>query len=151
MPATRREITLGRFHHPDPLRIVDSGRELELIVDPVADRLRDGDPIFGWEGDERLALYLDRKERTWDLWRLEHDGVYRCCRRLACDAFTAADVVPELILWLVMSDTRRGFDPVAHTFDINTKAAAVRDAAADAFHEEAADRLAHGLRKDGVL
>jgi hypothetical protein len=144
-----REATLGRVDHPDPLRL-DTGRELELIVDPLADKLAKGDSILGWEGDERLALYVDRRGRTWELFRLEHDGLYRGVMRFPAEQWRGPDVVAEMIVQLIASDTRRGFDPFAAIERHQTELERAKAAEREAFYDEAADRLAHGLIKDGV-
>lgn len=146
-----REHTLGKVKHPDPLRMADSGRVLTLIDDPVADRLSGGDPLFGWEGDDRLALYIDYQGGTWDLVRLERDGIYRVARRLACQAFSSAEVVPELILWLTRNDTRRGYDPHRDVVETAVRIDAQRTKERHELVGEAAERVHHGLRKDGAL
>lgn len=145
-----REHSVAGIRHPDPMRVGDSGRVLTLIDDPMCDRLTKGDSVFGWEGDERLALYLDMRERTWDLWRMEGDGVYRPTMRLSADVWRGPEVVAEMVMRLIGSDQRRG----VKVLDVVERAAKKAEAASEARQSEwvgeAADRLAHGLIKDGV-
>src|SRR5438552_2199634 len=120
-----RENSFHGFRHPDPLRV--DGRELTLISDPLVDRVTKGDPILGWGGDSRLAVYLDPVGRNWLLFRLEHDGRYRVVAQRAADTVSVVDLIPQLILRLIAHDTRRGYDVAA---DVNAVNAAV-----DAEHE----------------
>lgn len=82
-----------------------------LWIDPsvrdMIDVLHNGDPVLGWEGDPRLALYLE--DGAWCVYRYEADGEMRpVCRSrpgLALDA--------RLIRHLQSHDQRRGFDLTA--------------------------------------
>lgn len=105
MPAPLiRETSYGKLAHPQTL---PDGRG--LWVDPeVQDLVRilhEGDPVLGWEGDPRLALYRTA-DRRWELWRLEVDGEYRPVMRSKPD--TKLD--HRLILKLMEIDRNRGFD-----------------------------------------
>lgn len=144
-----RENTLGRVHHPDPL-LVAGRAPLTRIDDPVAARCQKGDPTFGWEGDERLQLYLDQRAREWVLVRLEHDGVYRVTLTAPAGFHSAFDVVAEMVLALVRTDVRRGFDPHAEVVASHERVDRAREAAHRELVEETADRMASALRRDGV-
>ena len=146
-----REITLGRLKHPDFLRLSAWDTDIrELVDDPVVDRLTKGDPIFGWEGDDRLALYINRTQGVWELVRLEHDNQYRTATTVP-GIRRGHDVVAGLVLWLVESDTRRGFDPHLAIVEHHTKRDRAKESALSDFEEEAADRVVHGLERDGAL
>ncbi len=70
-----REMDLGTgFIHPQ----VVNGRSLWMDsgLTTLIDKLQNGDPTLGWEGDPRLALFMDDNDR-WVLSRLEADGEYR--------------------------------------------------------------------------
>lgn len=138
------EQTLGRVTHPV---LMDGG---VLIDDAVADRLQRGDPTVGWEGDTRLALYLNRHRRQWELWRLESDGQYRPAKVLSTEGRRGIDAVGELLLWLVTHDGRRGYKVIDSSMVDHDQAAADRAYAADQHMSEAAERVAHGLIMDGI-
>lgn len=146
-----REHTLGKVKHPEFLRLSPWDTDVrELVEDPVADKLAKGDPIFGWEGDDRLALYINRTLGEWQLVRLESDGQYRITTTVP-GIRRGHDVVAGLVLWLVESDVRRGFDPHLAVVTHAVKRERAKESAFDDFEAEAAERLAHGLAKDGVL
>ena len=150
-----REATLEAVRFPDPFRPAEGGRGttrvLHLVDDPVVDRIPKGDATLGWSGDNRLALYLDVPAGMWELWRYEHDGVLRKVIGFPVDRYTAAEIVPAAILWLVGADHRLGVDPHLVVVEHNDRVARERKARSDAFVREAAERVEHGLRKDGVL
>jgi hypothetical protein len=145
-----RELTLGRIRHPDPLRLNEWDRDArELIEDPVADRLTKGDPTLGWEGDDRLALYINRTRGTWELVRLERDGQYRIT--MALPGFVRGhDAVGQMVMQLVGTDVRRGFDPHKAVVERAVAVEREKQRRADDFHDETAERLRHAFRKDGV-
>lgn len=138
------ETTLARFDHP----VLMNGAV--LIDDPVADRLRQGDPAVGWEGDMRLGLYLHRGRRQWELWRFEHDATYHQIKAIGADGCRGIDAVGQLIVWLITHDSRRGFSVVDVAYDNHAQTEAAKDYAADQVNAEGADRLAHALIVDGV-
>lgn len=144
-----REHDLGRIAHPDHL--VVTGRALTLIDDPLVAPLGDGYAPLGWEGDARLALYIDRRRGEWVLVRLEADATYRIVATtdLLAQHLAPVDVVGQLVSFLVTHDARRGYDVVA---DIDAHNART-EAAAEADHAEfvageLAPRLRHALRRD---
>lgn len=148
-PHLPREATLLRIEHPDPLRAHGITPRV-LIDDPVADRIQRGDPTFGWEGDQRLALYIDRHARFFELWRLESDNRYRRVAMASAELVRVGDLVPSLILFLVSHDGRRDFDALAHVDKINAAVQRDKQRQLDEFTDEAGDRLVHALKKDGV-
>lgn len=146
--APPREIGVGFIAHPDPLRV--EGYELELIVDPLVRPLYDGDPLLGWAGDPRLALYMNRKWLRWELWRLEADGVYRMTTWHSLSEVRAPEIVPRCIMACVASDQRSRRKIHLHDDVLATNEKAhrpVRDKAADMV-AEALDRVQWGIRKD---
>lgn len=144
-----RENFLGRVSHPDVLR-GPGGKESHLIVDPLADRIVKGDPTLGWEGDARMALYLDPKNRQWELWRLEADNVYRPTAILPAD-IPGYDAVGQFIMHLARTDSRKGFDVHNHVVAEAIKAEKAKQAKVDQFAGEGADRLAFALKQDAAI
>lgn len=126
------------------------GRGRSLMIDPsvadVVDRLHNGDPTWGWEGDERLALFLEEGPEgkpVWVLERLEDDGVYRVVTR----SKPGVDL-RGLIPMLVKHDTRRGHNAALDILASNAKAAKARDdAAADATAEKL-EKVYWGAKRD---
>lgn len=115
------------------------GRGRSLMIDhsvqDVVDRLHNGDPTWGWEGDPALALYLEEGadgKPVWVLERLEDDGVYR----VVCRSKPGVDL-RGLIPMLVKHDRNRGHNAALDVIAANAKAAKARDdAAADAAAEK---------------
>lgn len=138
------ESTVGRVDHPV---LLDGG---VLIDDAVADRLQRGDPTVGWEGDPRLALYLHRGRRQWELWRLEVDGRYRPSVTLSTEGRRGIDAVGELLVWLVTHDGRRGYKVINAAMVSHDRTEADRAYSNDQHSAESAERLAHALIVDGV-
>jgi hypothetical protein len=143
------ENDLGRVAHPDHLRL--GRRALTLVDDHLTRPIQAGQPTMGWEGDHRLALYVDQRRGEWVLVRLEASGVYGVVATTdpAALALSPVDVVGQLIAHLVAHDVRRGFDPLAAVETHN----AARERAADvAFEDQVANdvapRLRHAFRKD---
>src|SRR5437660_1245652 len=105
MAAAPRELTLAptQITHPQHLE----GRSVwaDPEVQDLMDRLHNGDPTLGWEGDGRLALYR-APGRRWELWRLENDGEYRLIMR----SKPGLHLDNRLIMHLVAHDSRRGFN-----------------------------------------
>lgn len=124
---------------------------LERVDDPVAARIQNGDPVLGWAGDSRLQLYLDVPGGRWELWRLEHDGDLGPVSVWSVDQYRSTDIVPAVIVWLRAHDTWAGFDPFLAVVENNDRVTAAHAAAEADRMSEAADRLVHGLRKDGAL
>lgn len=139
----QRENHLGRVVHPDPLRL--GVRTLELIDDPLVRPLQDGYPPLGWEGDPRMALYVDRRTRQFLLVRLEHDGVYRIEKTTTPVSATigVVDLVARLIADVVAEDHHRGHDPYTAVTAANDRV----EAEADRHIEEWAADQAHRLRR----
>src|SRR4051812_40659684 len=102
----------------------------------MCDRLTKGDGVLGWEGDDRLALYLDMAERTWDLWRVEADGVLRPTMRLDADVWRGPEVVAEMVMRLISQDQRRGVSVLKVVEDSHAKVEAANEAKATARNEE---------------
>jgi hypothetical protein len=151
-PASGRETTLGRVVHPDPLPAAYGGPGVVRIDDPLAERIQKGDNVFGWEGDDRLALYICVPKREWQLWRLEADGCYRMAMRLSADAKPVSDVIPSLILNLVTHDQRRGYDARTAADQINAAVQkAVDNAAIDRLTNETFPKIRWAAEKDGLL
>lgn len=105
-----RENTASGIIHPE----FQGGRRLWLDgqVRGIVDKLHNGDPTLGWEGDPRLALYLEPDPlggERWALYRYEADGQYR----KVCQSKPGLALDERLIQLLVAHDQRRGFDIAA--------------------------------------
>jgi hypothetical protein len=150
-PGTAREHDLGRVRHPDHLAV--AGRNLTLVDDPLVAPLAAGYPPLGWEGDGRLALYIDRRRGEWVLVRFEADATYRIVANtdFMAQHLPPADVVGQLIAFLVSHDSRRGFDALVAVDAHNARTEAAAEAAlVDEMTNEVAPRLRHAFRKDGL-
>lgn len=149
-----REQTLASVAHPEAHRLGRDGKgDLILLVDdPFVAPLQKGDPTMGWEGDVRVALYINPRRRRWELWRLEVDGRYRmtCCTPI--EAHSGPDVVANFISFLIAHDTRRNVDVLGDVDGHNdTVDKAHADATSDFHRNELAPRLAFALKRDGAL
>ena len=133
--------------HPE----VHEGRLLWIDRDIVA-KIQGGDPVLGWEGDDRLAVYLEAETPdgpVWALWRLEEDNVYRHVVRTE----PGVPFDERVIHWLIAHDKRRkgpdfNLDEIVkkHNDQIDAKIEADRN---EYIAEELAPRLRHALVKDG--
>lgn len=121
-------------------------------MDRVIDKIQNGDPVHGWEGDDRLAVYrIDTPlGPVFELMRLDEDGEYRrVVKTNPGDPFDDA-----IIVWLCQNDRRRKPDGWSIADDVDAHNAAI-DAEREAHRsewvaEEIAPRLIHALNKDGM-
>ena len=133
------------FAHPDRLA---NGQLLWMdgSVRELVDRIRFGDPILGWEGDDRIELYWDGADERFELWRCEDDYEYRRICRSGPGVPFDDRVIHALIQW----DGRRRHKALVD--EVNDHNAAVRadmDRQRDEWvAEELAPRLRHAVRKD---
>lgn len=132
-------LTLNQIAHP---QILPDGSSVWLDAG-IREKLQNGCPELGWEGDPRLEVYLGRDERL-HVWRLEHDGEYRLVTR----SKPGMPLDDRLIRFLVDHDTHRGYDVKADSDTHNAKLDANKEARADDKSMAAAEVLAHGMRKD---
>lgn len=100
----------------------------DSVVDDVIRKLHYGDPTAGWEGDERLSLWLVEGD-VWELWRVEEDG-----REVIVCRSKPGEDIQGLIPFLVQHDMRRSRNP----FDLNKFIADADRAQEDAANEQAA-------------
>ena len=139
-----REDTPTSLLHPEWV----GGRRLwmESAMSSLIDKLHHGDPVRGWEGDPRLAVYWNPP--CWEIMRLEADGQYR----MVCRSGAGVPFDERLIDALVAHDRQRngGRDwlhrrIVEHNERINAdRQAAKREYVA----EEVGPRLHHALRSE---
>lgn len=137
-------MNLPSLSHPEYV----NGRRLWIdpVMSDLIDRLHHGDPTIGWEGDERLAVYYDRDERRWEIWRLEDDGVYRMVCRSAPDV-----VFDQRILWRLCEwdRNRRTRTLVEEVVAHNERLRSERNATAQEYMaEEVAPRLRHAIQRE---
>lgn len=145
--AILSELTLNTVIHPDPLPRYP---HKILVVHPVVSSLTEGSPAQGWEGDVRLAIYLDTKQQRFQLWRLEHDNQYRMAAQLPANAGMSPAVINSLIDRLLQHDSRRGFDANTAVQKATVAADALADKnLAEIVREHIAPKLMWALDKDG--
>ena len=123
--------------------------ELLWVNRDVIDKITNGDPVLGWEGDDRLAVFLEDKElEVWALYRLEDDNQWRHVVRTE----PGIPFDERIIHWLCQHDMRRkpaDFDLDALVKEHNDKVDADKQAAQDEYiAEELAPRLQRALRLD---
>ena len=147
---TGRLATLGGLAHPEWV----AGRRLWLdpVMADIIDKIRDGDPTRGWEGDPQLAVFSqDTPEgMRWELMRLEDDNEYRLVAR------SKPGVVfdERVIDMLVRNDRNRNPNRDLHAEIVahNERRDAEVDKAADEYIvEEVAPRLHHALKRDRII
>lgn len=135
-----REVTLLGVVHP---------LEIEggwIRVDhPVLKPLSKGNPEAGFEGDERLVVYLHQPSETFVLWRLESDGEYRTVAAL--NGTINPENVNRLCTRLVEIDQRRGFDAYEDVMDAMDAEDAKRDARIAELASSFSDKLMFGLAR----
>lgn len=138
-----RELTFAAVHHP---QFIDGG-EWMLVDHPTVRPLQKGAPDLGWEGDERLAVYLHQKSKTFVLWRLEAGGEYMPVSSYGVGEQITPATVNETIRGLIRTDSRRGFNPLDDVADQMAKAEAVQQAEHRERISQTADKLLYGLSK----
>lgn len=136
-----RELTLTTNEIAHPQTLPDGSAV--WIESGIREKLQQGAPELGWEGDPRLEVYLGPGNCLY-VWRLEGDGAYRLVSR----SKPGVGLDERLIHHLVSHDTRRGVDPKDSVDTHNAKLDAEREYRNDEITSQAAERLAHGLRKD---
>lgn len=111
----------------------------------IATRVRHGDPVIGWRGDESMDVYLFNQHRRCEVWAFDRQGIRYCAASVNVD-------VPgwqhTLLRKLRDGDWHRGqtvFDEINKRNDARDKA---RDAAAAARGDERAEKLAWALQRD---
>lgn len=115
-------------------------------VRDLIERIRFGDLLLGWEGDERIELYYDGGEKRFELWRLEDDGEYR----RVCRSQPGMQFDERVIHALIQNDGRRRQKAlVDEVNDHNDGVRADNEAQRQEWiDEEMAPRLQHAFRKD---
>ena len=131
-----RELTLTAVYHP---QFIDGW---QLVDHPTLLPVQNGAPDLGWEGDPRLAVYLHGETKTFVLWRLENDWIYRPVARLQPGAPITPESVNSLIRNLVRIDSRRGFD----AFTEVEQSQAAHDRVVETERQEATAALAEKLQ-----
>jgi hypothetical protein len=134
------------FAHPETLA---NGQKLWMdgSIRDLIHRIRFGDPLLGWEGDDRIELYWDDTEERFELWRCEDDYEYRrICRSGPGVAFDER-VIHALVQWDGRRRTKALVDEVNdHNEGVRADIDAQRD---EWIAEDIAPRLRHAIRKDG--
>jgi hypothetical protein len=124
------------------------GRRLwmDSVMSDLIRKVRFGDPVKGWEGDERLAIYWNGDTERWELWRLEDDETYRMVARSGEGIPFDDRVIDALIAWDNRRRTTSLHDQVVRT---NERVDAERHAASTEYlTEEVSPRLRHAIRKE---
>lgn len=141
---TNHEPSLAGLSHPEWV----DGRRLWMDT-PMRDliqRIRFGDPVKGWEGDERLALYWNEIERRFELWRLEDDNEYRFVCRSGIDMPLDERVIDGLLSMDRHRQARSLHDRIVANNEA-VDAARARETE-EWIAEEMAPRLQHAFRRD---
>jgi hypothetical protein len=133
-----REFLIAPRVLPDGAYVWD-----EQYDDEIGVRLRDGDATLGWEGDERLSLVCNVKERRWEVWRHCEDGTDR--RIMWRDGLRKPG--PEVLRHLAWIDTHH-HDVLGRVEDTNARLVRERRAQLSDFLDDAGDRLHHAFVKD---
>lgn len=132
------------FVHPEWV----NGRRLWMDT-PMRDliqRIRFGDPVKGWEGDERLGLYWNGEDERFELWRLEDDGQYRFVCRSGPGIPFDERVIGALLGWDRQRRTVTLHDEIV---DHNQRVDADHERRQEEWvTEEVAPRLRHALDKE---
>lgn len=109
-------------------------------------RLREGDGTLGWAGDPGLSLEFDRRINQFVVRRRDPDTGFE-----ADITYWPAPLTTGLLIRLRDADTHRaGNDPVARMFAADAAFEADEAARFGEQTHEAAERLVHALRQDGV-
>lgn len=135
------------FDARDHAGVVPSGASILVdkdAMDHLLDRLQNGDPALGWEGDPRFVLAWNRVDRRWELWRREHDEEYRLFARSKVDHPFPVNIIQEIMA----HDVRRGFDPKAYVDAHNAAVDAEKAYQASQRRGPSLEKLAWALRKD---
>ncbi len=113
-------------------------------MNDLVDRLQNGQPSIGWEGDPRLCIAYNRQTTCWELWRMEADGNYRLCMR----SKPGMGFPMNLIEHLMQHDTRRKFDAYRDVERHNDLVKAVAASNARDAQSAAAEKVRWALNKD---
>jgi hypothetical protein len=148
-----REVTLEQVDHPTAFRVdplLGTPFSLTSFAHPSLAKVVDGDPVKGWEGDNRLAWYFDAEAQRIVLMRLEWDNQYRTV--LVTPPFTIPndEMANRIVDRLVAQDVRRGFDVKASVDANNAKVDAEKRRLSRDRNEDIAEKLMYALKKDGV-
>jgi hypothetical protein len=138
------EPSLAGLAHPEWV----DGRRLWMDT-PMRDliqRIRFGDPVKGWEGDDRLAVYWDGATERFELWRLEDDETYRMVARSGPGIPFDERVIDALIGWDNRRRTVSLHDQVVRQNE--QVDAERRSSSSEYMAEEVAPRLRHAIRKE---
>lgn len=119
-------------------RVVWGAHEADL-----SDRLCNGDPTLGWEGDPALKLVRNVVEERWEVWRTAPTGE----DTLICTRAGARFPGNDLIVALVKADSRR-HDRARQIMADQAARDERRRKDYDDASEDRADRLAFALGRD---
>jgi len=145
-------LHLPRAHLIAPAELPDGTVVWEEREPELGQLLRDGDPVTGWAGDDRLTLCLNTEYRdqrdgysgpAWEVWRRHEDGTSTIVMRKK-----GARIDRNVLLRLLAAhDTRHVnvIDQVAKANAANEKS--LDDDFGD-YVEDRADRLAWALGRD---
>ncbi len=136
-----RELSLTKNELIHPQTINGKRLMIDPEVQDLVDRLHNGDPTLGWEGDPRLALTGGRDpvtgENYWELVRFEN-GQYN----LVATSRPGMKLDRSLIMHLVAHDLRRrSMESITDEIDRHN------DAITDPEKNGGAEKLADALEK----
>ena len=133
--------------HPE----VIEGRRvwLDPAMQDVIDRLHNGDPTKGWEGDPNLEVYFEPVEQRWEVWRLEDDNQYRMTWRTAPGIPFDERLIERLVAHDRQRMTRSLHDMIAAKNEALERDQRRRND--DYINEEVNPRMNWALKRDGLL
>lgn len=137
-----REETLISVFHP---QFIDD--DWVRVDHPAVAPLSDGAPALGWEGDQRLVVYLHKPTQRPVLWRLEADGEYRPVAQLPEGGTVSTQSINALIARLVERDTRRGFDAYQHVMDAQAAQDRAQESTRAAWLGDFSDKFHYALSR----
>lgn len=141
---TAPQPSIAGLTHPEWV----NGRRLWMDT-PMRDliqRIRFGDPVKGWEGDECLSLYWNGDTERFELWRLEDDNEYRIVCRSGPGVAFDERVIDALLAWDRQRRTQSLSDEIVSN---NDRLDALADASRDEWvAEDLAPRLRHALTRE---
>lgn len=106
-------------------------------------KLKEGDPLIGWEGDERLYVAPREGADGYVVGRLCEDGV----KRIICVSKPPHRLDQELLIQLREHDTRH-VDVLKRINDHNVRVQKEHGERATSRVSEAMERVVYGLKKD---
>lgn len=135
------------FMHPEWV----AGRRLWIdpVMQDIIDKIRFGDPVRGWEGDDQLAVFYNQPQRRWELMRWEN-GDYSMVARSKPDTVFDERIIDEL----AKRDVKRNPNRDLHTEVVEHNEKILQghhDHFNEMIAEEIAPRMRRSFQKEGWI